>query len=83
MRGTPILRPLITYDKLDIIAKAQEIGTYETSILPYDDCCSLFVPKHPATKARIRDLVAAEEGLDMDALAQGLADNAEEFVITG
>ncbi len=77
----PILRPLITYDKLDIISKAQEIGTYETSILPYDDCCSLFVPKHPATKARIADLVKAEEGLDVDALAQGLADNAEEIVI--
>tara|TARA_R110002096_G_scaffold423452_2_gene630611 strand:+ start:15912 stop:17105 length:1194 start_codon:yes stop_codon:yes gene_type:complete len=78
----PILRPLITYDKLEIIAKAQEIGTYETSILPYDDCCSLFTPKHPATKARLWDLVKAEEGLDVDALAQGLADNAEEIVVT-
>ena len=79
----PILRPLITYDKLDIIAKAEKIGTYDTSILPYEDCCSLFVPKHPATKARLRDLIDAEDGLDMDALAQGLADNAEQFVITG
>ncbi len=79
----PILRPLITYDKLDIIEKAQKIGTYETSILPYEDCCSLFVPKHPATKARIRDLSAAEHGLDMDALAQGLADNAEEIIVVG
>jgi len=77
----PILRPLITYDKDDIIVQAKRIGTFETSILPYDDCCSLFVPKHPATKARLRDLTAAEKGLDMDALAQGLADNAEEIVI--
>ncbi len=76
-----ILRPLICYDKDEIVAVAQRIGTFETSILPYDDCCSLFVPKHPATKARIRDLVAAERGLDLDALAQGLADNAEKIVI--
>jgi len=77
----PILRPLICYDKDEIVEMAKRIGTFETSILPYDDCCSLFVPKHPATKARIRDLVAAEEGLDVDALAQSLADNVEEIAI--
>jgi len=79
----PILRPLITYDKLDIIEKAQQIGTYDTSILPFEDCCSLFVPKHPVTRARLVDLVRAEHGLDMDALAQGLADNAEEIIVEG
>jgi thiamine biosynthesis protein ThiI len=79
----PILRPLITYDKSDIIDVARSIGTYDTSILPYDDCCALFVPKHPATKARIRDLVKAEEGLDLDAMAQELADNAEQIVVKG
>lgn len=77
----PILRPLITYDKTDIITQAQSIGTFETSILPYDDCCSLFVPKHPATRARIKDLVRSEEGLDLDVIAQGLADNAEQIVV--
>lgn len=79
----PILRPLITYDKDDIIREARHIGTYETSILPYQDCCALFAPKHPATRATIAALKRAEAGLDVDALAQGLADQAEEIVIEG
>jgi thiamine biosynthesis protein ThiI len=79
----PILRPLITYDKSDIIDVARSIGTYDTSILPYDDCCTLFVPKHPATKARIKDLERAEKGLDLDAMAQEMADAAEQIVVTG
>jgi thiamine biosynthesis protein ThiI len=77
----PILRPLLTYDKAEIIAKAETIGTYETSILPYDDTCSLFVPKHPATKARIQDLHRAEEALDVDAMAAELADSRERIVV--
>jgi thiamine biosynthesis protein ThiI len=62
-----ILRPLITYDKVDTIALARRIGTFDTSILPFDDCCSLFLPKHPATAARVKDAVAAEQSLDLDA----------------
>ena len=73
----PVLRPLICDDKADIVAKAKAIGSYETSILPYDDCCALFVPKHPATRARLEDLMAAEEGLDLEAMAAELADAAE------
>lgn len=79
----PILRPLITYDKSDIIDVARSIRTYETSILPYDDCCSLFVPKHPATRARIVDLERAEAGLDVDAMARQLAEKAEQIVVVG
>jgi thiamine biosynthesis protein ThiI len=77
----PVLRPLITYNKVDIVTEAQRIGTYETSILPYDDCCSLFVPKHPATRARVTDLAHAEAGLDVAALAVELADRAERIVV--
>jgi len=77
----PVLRPLITYDKAEIIDRARAIDTFELSILPYDDCCSLFVPKHPATRARIADLVADEDGLDIDAMATALADNVERHVI--
>ena len=77
----PILRPLLAYDKSEIIERAQQIGTFETSILPYDDCCTLFVPKHPATRAQTADLVAAEEGLDVDAMADELAGHAERFVV--
>jgi thiamine biosynthesis protein ThiI len=79
----PILRPLVAYDKLEIIAKAEDIGTYETSILPYDDCCSLFVPKHPATRARIHDLEGSEQGLDVEAMAAELADGTERIVVDG
>ena len=78
----PVLRPLITYDKLDIVDQAKRIGTFETSILPYDDCCSLFVPKHPATRATPEDLARAEGDLDTAAMARELADNAERFVVT-
>jgi thiamine biosynthesis protein ThiI len=75
----PVLRPLLTYDKLEIVEVAKRIGTFETSILPYDDCCTLFVPKHPATRARVRDLVAAERGLDVEGLAIDMVDEAERI----
>src|SRR5581483_1359929 len=63
-----VLRPLVTYDKVDTTALARRIGTYETSILPFDDCCSLFVPPHPATAARVADAERAEAKLDVAAL---------------
>lgn len=77
----PVLRPLITYDKAEIVAQARRIGTFETSIQPYEDACALFVPKHPATRARLGDLVQAEAGLDVDAMAATLADGAERIVV--
>lgn len=77
----PVLRPLICYDKAEIISQAKGIGTFELSILPYDDACTLFVPKHPATRAHARDLERAEAGLDVEAMATALADNAEAIVI--
>ncbi len=64
----PILRPLIGFDKQEIINKAEEINTAEISILPDEDCCSLFTPKHPVTKAHIPTVELAEEGLEIDAL---------------
>jgi tRNA uracil 4-sulfurtransferase len=62
-----VLRPLLTYDKVETTALARRIGTYETSILPFDDCCSLFVPPHPATRARVEDAAKAEAKLDIAA----------------
>lgn len=79
----PVLRPLLTFDKAEIVAQARRIGTFETSIQPYEDCCALFVPKHPATRARVRDLVQAEAGLDVDAMAAELADKAELVTARG
>ena len=59
----PILRPLIGEDKIDITKQAQKIGTYELSIAPYQDCCSLFIPRQPETKANLGAVMVAEKGL--------------------
>jgi len=75
--GLPVLRPLVTFDKSEIIERAEKIGTYELSIQPYDDCCSLFVPRHPATRARLIDVQRAEAGVDVGAMADELAARAE------
>jgi thiamine biosynthesis protein ThiI len=66
----PILRPLIGHDKTEITALAQNIGTYEISTLPHDDCCSLFVPEHPATNPTLESVRKAEADLDVDALVE-------------
>ena len=60
----PILRPLIGTDKQEIIAQAKAIGTYQTSIMPYEDCCAFFVPKHPETKAGLEELHHAESKIE-------------------
>jgi len=64
----PILRPLIGFDKADIIKKAQEIGTYEISIIPHEDCCTRFMPKKPETKGKIAEVLKAEESLEIKKL---------------
>ena len=66
----PVLRPLIGFDKKEIIAKAETIGTYKTSILPHEDCCSLFLPKHPETKAKIQEVLEAEKNFDIQKIIQ-------------
>ena len=75
----PVLRPLITFDKSDIMARARAIDTYDLSIQPYDDACSLFVPRHPATRARLADLTRAEEGLDLAAMTDQLVAGTERI----
>ena len=64
----PALRPLIGMDKSEIVTLARKIGTFETSILPYEDCCTVFTPRHPRTKPRLEDVLAAEAALDKEAL---------------
>lgn len=66
----PILRPLVSEDKVDIIRTARQIGTYETSILPYEDCCTIFVPKRPRTRPRLDEMQPAEAELDVAALVE-------------
>ena len=70
----PVMRPLIGLDKVDIMDIAQEIGTYEKSIEPYEDCCTVFLPKHPTTKPKLEKILISESKLD----AETLIDNAIE-----
>ena len=64
----PVLRPCIGMDKEEIVQVARKIGTFETSILPYEDCCTVFTPKHPKTRPQVADLEEAEQALDVGAL---------------
>ena len=64
----PVLQPLIGMDKEEIVTLARRIGTFETSILPYEDCCTVFTPRHPRTHPKRKDVEAAESALDIDAL---------------
>jgi len=77
----PVLRPLIGMDKDEITAEAQRLGTYPVSIIPDQDCCTLFTPRHPVTRARRGDVMAAEAGLDVEEIVkQAVAAAAmEEF----
>ncbi|MBR5479266.1 MAG: tRNA 4-thiouridine(8) synthase ThiI [Clostridia bacterium] len=73
----PVLRPVIGMDKEEIVVISRKIDTFETSILPYEDCCTVFTPKHPKTKPRLCDLEAAETALDIDALVEEAIVNTE------
>jgi thiamine biosynthesis protein ThiI len=78
----PILRPLVGMDKQEIIDQARRIGTFEISSVPDQDCCQLFVPKHPATKARLSEVEADEGRLDVKELLRYGVDNATEEEFT-
>ncbi len=70
----PVIRPLICFDKSEIMDLARDIGTYETSILPYEDCCTVFVPRHPATHPDVSAVRESEKNVDFAALeAQAIA----------
>lgn len=71
----PVLRPLIGMDKTDIVQIARKIGTFETSILPYEDCCTVFTPRHPRTKPKLQDVLDVESALDVAALEDEAVQN--------
>ena len=77
----PIFMPLVGMDKEEIVTIARKIGTLETSILPYEDCCTVFTPKHPKTKPTIGQVVNAERKLDREALIQKAVDTVERIAI--
>ena len=73
----PVLRPCVGMDKEEIVRVARKIGTFETSILPYEDCCTVFTPRHPRLRPLPGEIQAAEEKLDVDALVQAAVDGIE------
>jgi thiamine biosynthesis protein ThiI len=77
----PILRPLIGDDKAEIMDLAERIGTFEISTLPHDDCCSLFVPKHPATNASLKAVQEAEAALDINTLVKLAVESVERKIV--
>ncbi len=77
----PVLRPLIGMDKLEIMERANAIGTYETSILPFEDCCTVFVPKHPVTHPKLERIERSEARLPVDELVQRAMDGIEVIEI--
>lgn len=77
----PVLRPLIAFDKLDIIDISEKIGTYETSVLPYEDCCTVFLPKYPLIKPKLEKVIQVESALDVEPLIQRAIDGIEKLEI--
>ena len=77
----PVLRPLIGMDKEEIIRRARELGTFETSILPYEDCCTVFTPRHPRTRPTPEEVAEAESVLDVEALIKEALAGTERVVI--
>ena len=73
----PVMRPLIAMDKVDIMDKAREIGTYDISIQPYEDCCTVFLPKHPVTKPKLDRIEQSEAALDVAALVDAAVASEE------
>ena len=74
---TPVFRPLIGMDKAEIIEISQKIETYDVSILPYDDCCTIFIPKHPVTKPSLKSIEKLEKILELDELIEESVNNTE------
>jgi thiamine biosynthesis protein ThiI len=66
----PVMRPLIAFNKVEIMDKAREIGTFETSIEPFEDCCTVFLPEHPVTRPTIEDIIESEKALDIPRITQ-------------
>lgn len=75
----PVLRPLIAFDKIDIIEISRKIDTYDISILPFEDCCTVFLPKYPAIKPNLERVIKAESRLDVDGLIEEAFKNVEKY----
>lgn len=79
----PVIRPVICFDKQEIIEIAKDIGTFETSILPYEDCCTVFTPKRPVTCPKPNKIMTSEQALDAESLIERAVQNTELMIIKG
>lgn len=77
----PVMRPLIAMDKVDIMEIAQKIGTFETSIQPFEDCCTVFLPKHPSTKPKLESIKESESHLDVEGLIENAMSGMEHYTV--
>lgn len=77
----PVFRPLVGMDKEEIVRTARKIGTFETSILPYEDCCTVFTPRHPKTHPKLEEITEAEAALDIEALVEEAVQGIERVVL--
>ena len=77
----PVFRPLIGMDKDEIISISRKIDTFEISILPFEDCCTVFTPRHPRTRPKLADVIEAESRLDVDALVERAVAGVRKIVI--
>ena len=82
MASRPVFRPLIGFDKIEIIRLAEKIGSYETSSLPYEDCCTVFTPRHPVTRPKLSKVLEAEAAIpESDAMVAVAVETAELLYI--
>ena len=77
----PILRPVVGMDKEDIVQISRKIGTFDTSILPYEDCCTVFTPRHPRLRPTLEEVEAAEQGLDIEAMVSAAVEGIERIQV--
>ena len=77
----PVIRPVVGMDKEEIVRLSRRIGTFETSILPYEDCCTVFTPKHPRTRPKLAELEEAEAGLDIEGMVSAAVAGIERVVL--
>ena len=77
----PVLRPLISTDKTVIVDTAKKIGTYDISIRPYEDCCTVFVPDSPVTKPRLKDTLKAEKDLPVQKLIEEAIEKSSKITV--
>ena len=77
----PVIRPVACLDKLEIIDIAKKIDTYETSILPYEDCCTIFLPKHPVINPELEKAIEYEKSFDYESLIEEAVSNKETITI--